>query len=354
AIGSIPVADVFHIMLAKGYSFHEILTEINNKLYKLLPTQMFMAAAYVSVDRLNNVVSVINAGLPDIYIIRENQIVHEFKSKNIPLGIKDMQADHFDIQMERIGYGDKLLMASDGIVETENSSGEIFAKHRLDKCIENSPQDGDLLREILAASEGFSLGKQQGDDITLLELVHLENTSDNKPADSVEITEPGEWSVAYQLDLISLKKLDFLSHIMQYINNLQSIPNGRSTIYTILSEVYNNALDHGLLKLDSSLKDSAQGYLNYYKERTRRLEEMSTGMIHVSLKHEVRGKDSGRLIIELVDTGEGFDYQQYTDDHSEQKKYSGRGISLLRKLCTDVKYSAKGNQVKLVYDWHRS
>ncbi|MFW2372966.1 MAG: response regulator, partial [Gammaproteobacteria bacterium] len=32
AIGSIPVADVFHIMLAKGYSFHEILTEINNKL----------------------------------------------------------------------------------------------------------------------------------------------------------------------------------------------------------------------------------------------------------------------------------------------------------------------------------
>lgn len=354
AIGSIPVADVFLTMLAKGYSFHETLTEINNKLYKLLPTQMFMSAAYVSVDRMNNVVSVLNAGLPNIYLVRGKQIVHEFSSRNIPLGIKDMQAGQFQIQMEKINYGDKLLMASDGIIESESVSGELFGKQRLDQCIVNSPQSRDLLQVILDACEEFSSGKEQGDDITLLELVHLENTSVNEAEDTVEITEPGEWCLSYELDLISLKKLDFLAHIMQYINNLQSIPIGRSTIYTILSEVFNNALDHGLLKLDSSLKDSAEGYLNYYKERSQRLENMSTGTINISLKHEVQGKNSGRLTVEVFDTGDGFDFQQYTTDQNRAKKYSGRGISLLRKLCTHVEYSGKGNQVKLVYDWHRS
>ena len=354
AIGSIPIADIFLAMLAKGYPFHETLTEINNKLYKLLPTQMFMSAAYVSIDRLNNVISVLNAGLPNIYLIRGKEIVHEFRSGNIPLGIKELRADQFQMQIQRINYGDKLLMASDGIIESENISGELFGKPRLDKCIKTSTEDGDLFQDILTACEEFSSGREQNDDITLLELVHLENTSNNKPADIVEIIEPGEWSLTYKLDLISLKKLDFLPHIMQYISSLQSIPSGRSTIYTILSEVFNNALDHGLLKLDSSLKDSAQGYLDYYKQRNQRLEKTTTGSITLSLKHEVKNKDSGRLIIEVHDTGDGFDFQQYTGNLDDKKKYSGRGLALLTKLCTDVEYSAKGNRVRLVYDWHRS
>lgn len=354
AIGSIPVADIFRSMLSKGYSYQETLTEINNKLSKLLPTQMFMSAAYVSVDRFNNVVSVINAGLPNIYIIRGSRIVHEFSSKNIPLGIDNMQTDQFEIQIESFLYGDKLLMASDGLVEAESTTGELFGKQRLDDCIYNTPVDKDIFKAILTACNEFSSGMEQSDDITLLELVHLEIINDNKLADTAESTEPGEWSISFELDTISLKKLDIMPHIMQYINNIQSIPNGRSTIYTILSEAYNNALDHGLLKLDSSAKDSAEGYKRYYKERQQRLNQISNGSIKISLKHEVRGDASGRLIFEVFDTGDGFDYQQYGSDLDKAKKYSGRGIALLRKLCTLVEYSDKGNQVKLVYDWSRS
>ena len=354
AIGSIPVADVFHTMLEKGYSYQETLIEINNKLQKLLPTQIFMAAAYVSVDRLNNVISVVNAGLPNIYIIRGNKIVHEFASKNIPLGIENMESGQFEIQMEGFHYGDKLLMASDGIIEAENLAGELFGKRRLTECIANSPVDGDLFDEILNSCKEFSTGKEQGDDITLLELVHLEKITSNKQPDIVEYTESGKWSIHYELDIISLKKIDVLPHIMQYINNLHSIPNGRSTLYTILSEAYNNALDHGLLKLDSSLKDSDAGYLGYYKERNQRLEEMSAGTINIFIMHEVHSVDYGRLIIEVSDTGDGFDYRQCDVDSEKVKKYSGRGITLLKKLCSDVQYYGKGNKVKLVYDWRRS
>ena len=45
AIGSIPVSDIFYTMTKKGFPCTETLAEANNKLIKLLPTQMFMAAA---------------------------------------------------------------------------------------------------------------------------------------------------------------------------------------------------------------------------------------------------------------------------------------------------------------------
>ena len=66
AIGALPMSDIFHSMTQKGFSFTEILAEANFKLMDLLPTEMFMSAGLLSVDRSNNVLSVVNAGLPDI------------------------------------------------------------------------------------------------------------------------------------------------------------------------------------------------------------------------------------------------------------------------------------------------
>ncbi|MCW8956783.1 MAG: ATP-binding protein [Gammaproteobacteria bacterium] len=159
-----------------------------------------------------------------------------------------------------------------------------------------------------------------------------------------------EWVVKLELDIVSIKNLDVLPHIMQQLDNLQPIRDSRSIIATILSEAYNNALDYGLLKLDASLKNSVEGCLSYYKERQRCLDNMSTGSIKISVKYEVTAGAIGRLIIEISDTGEGFDYKKYDADISRSKKYSGRGIALLTKLCTAVEYSAKGNQLKLVCD----
>jgi len=39
----------------------------------------------------------------------------------------------------------------------------------------------------------------------------------------------------------------------------------------ILSELFNNALDHGILKLDSSLKQHEEGMEKYFDERAKTL-----------------------------------------------------------------------------------
>ena len=95
AIGSIPVSDIFTAMTRKGFSFSEVLSECNNKLKKMLPTQMFMAAAFISIDRANHVVTVINCGLPALYQVRNGAIIKVFKSMNLPLGIINQLAENY-------------------------------------------------------------------------------------------------------------------------------------------------------------------------------------------------------------------------------------------------------------------
>ena len=67
-------------------------------------------------------------------------------------------------------------------------------------------------------------------------------------------------------------------------------------IYTVMSELFNNALEHGILRLDSVLKKSSEGFEAYYAERTRLLEALDTGFIHFELDY--KGGDSGRYSVD--------------------------------------------------------
>jgi len=46
-------------------------------------------------------------------------------------------------------------------------------------------------------------------------------------------------------------------------------------ICSVLSELLANAIDHGLLELDSKLKEDADGFFVYYQAREEKLEQLS-------------------------------------------------------------------------------
>ncbi|TNF34057.1 MAG: ATP-binding protein [Gammaproteobacteria bacterium] len=156
----------------------------------------------------------------------------------------------------------------------------------------------------------------------------------------------------FNIDAKCLRNFDILPYIMQGINGLQSIPNGRSTIHTILTEIYTNALDHGLLKLDSSMKSSPDGYMAYYQEKTNRLENIEKGYIQIILNHELNESGGGRLTIHVIDSGDGFDYKHSDKSLADNQGYSGRGLALIKHLCKDVTYLGKGNAIMAIYEWH--
>lgn len=349
AIGALPVSDVFHSMAQKCFSFTDMLAEVNLKLIELLPTHMFMATGLISVDRSNNVLSVVNAGLPDMYLYRNGKIVHTFKSRNIPLGISKLTSSQFEIEMQTLEYGDRLIAATDGIMEANNPAGEMFGLGRLLKVFEDNQQGDTLFKTILSNCSDFCEGAEQTDDITLLEVCHLENIEYNSDEDfRNEQREASDWAIQFSLDIKSLRQFDVLPYIMQAVNQLQPLESGRTSVHTVLTEMFANALDHGVLKLDSSMKDSPQGYMDFYQEKQKRLESMEDGHIQVSLRHELDGEAGGRLSLHLMDSGDGYDFKNVD---AQKNQYSGRGLKLVSSLCTEVKVLGKGNSVMAYYDW---
>ena len=349
AIGALPVSDVFHSMTQKCFSFVDVFTEANSKLIELLPTHMFMAGGLINIDRSNNVLSVINAGLPDMYLFRDGEIIHTFKSKNIPLGISKLTSSQFEIEMHTLEYGDRLIAATDGIMEANNSEAEMFGLGRLLKVFENTDQGTDLFDAILTSCSQFCKGAEQTDDITLLEVAHqeiIEFSDDNEFSNEQRVA--SDWALQFSLDIKSLRQFDVLPYIMQAVNQLQPLESGRTSVHTVLTEMFANALDHGVLKLDSSMKDTPQGYMDFYQEKQRRLESMEDGNIQVSLRHELNGDKGGRLSLHLMDSGEGYDFKNINTD---KNKYSGRGLQLVSSLCTEMKVLGKGNSVMAYYDW---
>ncbi|VAW70065.1 response regulator receiver modulated serine phosphatase [hydrothermal vent metagenome] len=351
AIGAMPVSDIFHSMTRKCFSFSDVLKEANTKLMDLLPTQMFMACVYMSVDRTNNVLSLVNAGLPDVYLYRNNEIYRTFKSKNIPLGINKLGSSQFEVEMETLEFGDRLYVATDGIMEANSVTDEMFGLERLLDIFNKNTRTDVLFESILAEVERFSEGADQGDDITLLELCHLEEVEYEHHVEYVnEHRDASDWSMEFSLDINSLRQFDVLPYIMQGINNLQPLESGRTSVYTVLTELFANALDHGVLKLDSSMKNTPQGYMDFYQEKQNRLESFKEGSVQLTLRHELTDSgEGGRLSMFVMDSGDGFDHGEA--GLTDKNEFSGRGLKLISSLCTEMKIMGKGNSVMAYYDW---
>ena len=161
------------------------------------------------------------------------------------------------------------------------------------------------------------------------------------------------------LDVEALKQLDPLSILTKIITIFPSIEPKRSEVYTILAELCSNALDHGILRLDSSLKSSISGMSTYYEDRSKRLAALTDGFIRIDIELITNETDPTEqaLSITVEDSGPGFSYQKKVEDLQNSheinlRKLSGRGLSLMSSLCRSVEYRGCGNHVTVVYAWN--
>jgi anti-sigma regulatory factor (Ser/Thr protein kinase) len=114
----------------------------------------------------------------------------------------------------------------------------------------------------------------------------------------------------------------------------------RSDLSTVLSELYNNALDHGILLLDSKIKKEPDGFFEYFEQRMERLVQLDDGEINIQATLVPGDR---QLILRVKDSGAGFNYD--TVMAGEETDFFGRGISLVREICDTVEYSQNGTQV---------
>jgi anti-sigma regulatory factor (Ser/Thr protein kinase) len=123
-----------------------------------------------------------------------------------------------------------------------------------------------------------------------------------------------------------------------------------ATLETILTELYNNALDHGVLSLDSSTKDEPDGFCQYYKEREALLGQplLLPGWIRLHLQCYHR-QDSGELELEIQDSGAGFIARKWQAPAGADQSW-GRGICIVTELADTITYSECGTAVRALID----
>ncbi len=150
------------------------------------------------------------------------------------------------------------------------------------------------------------------------------------------------WQMQLILTAPKLRNLDVVPMLIDITNNVDKSQLDTS-IFIVLSELFNNALDHGLLKLNSSIKQIEDGMTRYYEEREASLQKLTEGQIEIELKR-IDSKHGAWLKIMFHDSGDGFDYSNINQLSLEDQRH-GRGLKLVRSLCDLLEFSDHGARV---------
>jgi len=161
---------------------------------------------------------------------------------------------------------------------------------------------------------------------------------------------PLRWKSSMEFDIQALRQVNPVPVLVNTLMEIQGLHSHRQSIFLIISELFSNALDHGVLMLDSAIKTTPEGFMQFYELRQERLNSWSEGRIRLLLSHQPT-EQGGQLKVKVVDSGDGF--IRLNSQQQNQQGFSGRGVKLLETLCSSLIYHGKGNRVTATFDWRK-
>ncbi|MBF0309685.1 MAG: fused response regulator/phosphatase [Magnetococcales bacterium] len=164
------VADIFYRLTHQAVALGEILQQINETIFRRLPVDMFLVAAFVELDRAKRRMRVWNAALPPVTVVCSGRTVARLASTLPPLGIKGGMAVDTSGATYTLTGEERIYLFSDGSVETRSPDGGFFGAERLEAFLESLSTSGAGLESLLPNLATFRCEGEQSDDITLVEM----------------------------------------------------------------------------------------------------------------------------------------------------------------------------------------
>ncbi len=354
AIGALPAADIFYSMTLKGFGIADIAAEINKKLNFYLPTGHFCSACLIAIDVNRGRVEIWNGGMPPVLVLDSAAgIQRRVTSTKLPLGVAAQGA--FDRGAETLPLDgvESLLVYSDGLVEARNAGDEEFQSAGLEQVVAAAGAAAAVFDLVQQRVVDFIGPCRPTDDISLLEIrCRAPELAPSARAAAAAVpanmNAVNDWSIALHLGTDAVREIDPLPMLMDWLQQVRLPEDRRGQLYTVLAELINNAVDHGLLDLDSALKDTADGFTAYYRMRGERLQALANGALDVTLAG-AGSPDNVAITVRVEDTGPGFDVARTAAALDGNRRFSGRGIALVRSLCAELNYLDRGNRVEAHY-----
>ena len=358
ALNVIPVVEVFYGMTSKGFAISTIAQELNRKIKQLMPIERFVAATLVSINLSDRILHVWNGGNPPALFVDDKGVVQRsWKSTHPALGI--FGEAEFDAATELFHWSEpgQLYMFSDGPIEAQNASGEQFGLERLRQVLALAPMEGRFER-LIAAIDSHMDGLPAHDDLSIGFIQCPVNAPEDSPRQEIDDAQqetlpqsacPGRWKISLRLTPSELKTIDVVPMLLAWMDQMRLNANHRGQVFLIFTELFNNALDHGILNLDSTLKYSPDGFEHYFEQRRQHMADLQQGVLEIEVER-LRQMNHEILRMHFKDSGNGFDYSSIIgSDIGASTRPSGRGLALVNSLCSRMEFAGNGSEVTVSY-----
>ncbi|MCU8029510.1 SpoIIE family protein phosphatase [Shewanella sp. SM73] len=360
------VASTFRAMVSKGFSLVTFIYELNAKLHRENPEDRFVACIILEADFNRNKLHIWNGGMPPVYIktggvdclinhnIKEtdhsrsvsNQSIDKFKSTNMALGILPPHTFIADIVTVDLPSHGHACLFSDGLIEQYTHDGNPFGIDKLkDLFIHFS---GGLIKFLEKNIHEYCSAENIADDITIctLDFERLNTWHQDRDVNRIKAIMDGEFCWDVSIAGPMLLSADYLSSLNQFLSILGFATNFCQRVFTVVAELFSNAIDHGVLKLDSRLKNDPEGFELYHSIRDSFADRLTENdWVKVSI---IWRSSQDELHISVADSGKGFEGDENL--MADIPQLSGRGLSLVKTLSKTYELVPPGNITKVIME----
>lgn len=224
-----------------------VLKEVNNQLCSNIPPNMFVTCLYAILNPRSGKITFANAGHNLPYLCQQNR-VDELRATGMPLGLlPNMTYEEKDF---KLAPGARLLMYSDGLVESHNEQGEMFGFPRLRQLLgENTFKQGMIPYLLEQLSEFTGPGWEQEDDVTFLTLERMESVvkEPKTTRDTGGVSRDDEFRVLTEFNLPSQPGNERLAmeKVAEAVQDLGISDTRIEQLKTAVAEATMNAMEHG-------------------------------------------------------------------------------------------------------------
>lgn len=341
AICILPLLVTIRAMIRKGLSLAHIIHEANKKLNLELPGDKFVALIGVEINFNEQILQLFNGGMPDVISIRTDNSLQLYSSASMALGI--LEPEYFDPAILTLDTSAirNLFFFSDGLIEQPNSKGNPFGMHRLLDIFDHYDYREPLVSRIVNQFTVFNELAELLDDLSMCD-IQIQSLMKEHLYETREAPESKRGKITATLDIEGelIASTDIVGCLDSIMRSADMMGDLRQKAFTVFAELISNSLDHGILGLDSTLKSDFAGFAEYLQLKEDRLEHISNNE-KLSIKFSY-SPNTAEIDFEILDSGSGYDINKKRVIFDDA--LSGRGLELIKKLCSTVNIMAPGNK----------
>ncbi|CUB04367.1 fused response regulator/phosphatase [Marinomonas fungiae] len=340
-----PLVSTFAAMVSKGLSLGAILKELSAKHSQCIPQNRFVAAVLLELSLSDNTIRIWNGGMPAVLMFDNDGSLRKVTSHHVAIGIlpDDLVSTKMEVfELDKIS---KIALFSDGLIENKVMDGRSLSFGETYDIIAANLDDPESLLSMMHSYENFTNDLNDHDDMTLAVLDLALLREELKQVEALSKPLPGSFSFEFELTGNALNNEKFAYNIAELLGTYGFHKDFCQKTFTVLTELFVNAVDHGIFHIPSKLKEEDFiAYLSIREEKQATI--AATDKVTVKLAWD---ETSQKLTVKLSDSGSGYAIEKLKDLGNDVAY--GRGLKLITSLCHTFSYDQNTNTTHVTLDY---